>query len=210
MKIDIYEDKVKKELATKTGRAIQTWSFRVDLFDNGSWLESGRWSFKKEHVERIISRLKEGRSSEAFGDVVDVLSNGVKIAEARTGPGVGRAKVTSFTPNSQASMRTTKGGREKPAVVRDMYRAEVDGEVIGEYASQREARTMCAFKAFLTSGKAKLHGQTLETPQGKKISITYTGKGLKAVDEKGNHYAVGFRKDGKHIIKPILPPEKKT
>lgn len=201
MKIEVYEDKARKKLTEDTGRPIQTWTFKVD------GQESGFWSFRQYDVERCISRLKEGRSSEAFGDVVDVLSNGIKVAEARVGPKQGRATVTQFTPQVQQSTRKMKSGAHKPAVVRDMYRAEVDGQHIGDFATQKEARSACAFKAFMTRGKAKLNGQTVETAQGKKLTVTYTGKGIKAVDEEGNQHAFGFRKDGNHIVKPIMPSE---
>lgn len=201
MNIEIYEDESRKETVERTGRPIQTWSFRVD------GVESGFWSFRRYDVERCISRLREGRSSEAFGDVVDVLSNGIKVAEARTGPKQGRAKVSKFTPQVQASTRKMKSGRDKPTVVRDMFRAEVDGEYIGDYKTEKEARAACAFRAFLTRGKAKLNGQVVETAQGKQLTVIYNGKGLRATDKDGNEYAVGFRKDGQHIIKATSPPE---
>jgi len=198
MNIEIYQDTSR---AAMTDRAVPSWSFRID------GIESGFWSPTRYAVERCISRLKEGRSREAFGDKVDVFSNGVKVAEARTGPGQGRAKVTQFQPNVQQSTRKMKSGREKPPVNRPMFRAELDGEHIGDYATEKEARAACAFKAFMTRGKAKLHDQQVETAQGKRLTVKYTGKGLRAVDNDGNEYAVGFRSDGRHVIKPILPPE---
>lgn len=196
MNIEIYQDKEREAKGI-----TQCWSFRVD------GAESGFWSPNRYAIERCISRLKEGRSSEAFGDTVNVMANGVKVAEAKMGASKGRAKVTCHTPMASTATRKTKSGKEKPAINRPVYRAELDGEHIGDFPTEKEARAACAIKAFMTRGKASLHGKTVQTEAGKTLQVTYTGKGLRAVDKEGNEYAVGYRSDGKHVIKLIPPRE---
>lgn len=202
LNIEIYKDESPSTAASYGQSGRWCWSFRVD------GRESGFWSLTKEAVERCVNRLSQGRSREAFGDVVDIMASGNKIAEARIGPYRGRATIEKMeepTPKSpKPKPRTMASGKVKATPTRTMHKAKVDGIEIGVYESESKARRACAFAAFMTRGRMILHGKTIETTDGTKIACHFDGKSLIGTSTKGEKYAIGYDSGGNHRIKKII------
>lgn len=131
------------------------------------------------HVDRCISRLKAGRSREAFGPAPEVSVGGVplrteddsqetKALEAMKSAGVpeslakqaveqlkklqGKGRGRVYSEEGKAPEGTTDSG--KPRTARPVWRYSLDGKPSEKtFPTEAAAREACATAAFMTRGK---------------------------------------------------------
>lgn len=110
-----------------------------------------RWYPTEHAVRRAIERLKLGRSDVFGGPAIVVGSTRVGEARMKGQPPV-RAQVYKGEPRKEKV--TMKSGKEKEREV-ETFVAELDGEKVGEYPTEAEARCAAACAAWKAGGKLK-------------------------------------------------------
>ena len=184
--------------ASSGGR--KAWTVLVDGAPSLYWCPS-------EHAaRRVASRLRAGRSGEAFGGAGLVLPAGV-LATSRGHPAKARGKVVS-AGEAVVETVTTKSGRVKPREKRPAFVFELDGKCDErrKFASEQEAKAACACAAFASRGRlgrfAEAEAAFLDA-FGKKCKVQVLdlpGSALHgkvvAKDEGGGLWHVGFRSGG--------------
>lgn len=182
------------------GKTFNPWTFSVDGQNSGMWCPN-------EHAaRRIVNRLLQGKSREAFGGAVAV-SAGAGVSAQNQG---GRGKVYQSEEKIEPKIRKLGSGKEKTASTKTVWVAEVDGKEVGKYENERDARVACAVKAFMSRGKLgrlKEAEEKFKELHGKAATVTYDGKTVKAVTKSGEEYAVGLTPGREPYFKPLLMQE---
>ena len=161
-----------------------------------------RWYPTEHAARRAIERLKLGRSN-VFGGPA-IMMGGVKIGEAKLkGAPPVRAKVFAGEPKKETVVLGS--GKVKERVV-ETFVAELDGEKIGEFSSEAEAKCAVACHAWKSGGKLK-HLATAKAEleslyPGKKCEIFAcpTRHKIVATVDGQDHY-VGISPNGEITIK---------
>lgn len=173
------------EARGKTSAGRKVWTFTVDGTPSLYWCPT------RPAVERVISRLKMGRSREAFGGAAVVAGDRV-IGTA--GPGSGRGSVTSRAPATPTHTVTMGSGRTKQRDNPSTWHYSLDGTECSEsFASEAEARSACAIRAFMTRGKL---GRIAEAQSA--LEARHPGKTCKVYVCPQRHRIVG-EVDGKEV-----------
>lgn len=172
-------------------------------------------------AQRVATRLRQGRSGEAFGGAGIVQPIGV-TATTRGHSSTGRGKVVSAGESTIETIET-KSGRTKPKEKRPAWIFELDGKANEsmKFASEQEARSYCAAAAFVTRGilgRFNEAEKAFEDNFGKKCKVQVLdlpgsalhGK-IVAKDADGGLWHVGFRASGGAVkfvqVVPAKPKE---
>lgn len=183
-------------------------TFLVDGMPSLKWFKACNDPAKPEtfFVERCISRLKMGRSSEAFGPH-KVQVDG-KIAGAVAGK-KGRAEIVQ--PNGPPEVVLLNG---KPKEVRRPFCVTVDGKKVCECHTEEDARGAAAIHAFMTRDKlgqipAAAEKLAAENP-GKECKVWACREthGIRATVD-GEEYSIGWVPPGPHSDKWAVEKFKK-
>lgn len=139
---EVYQDPAKAKHA-ETGRAVPSWTFRVD------GQESLHFAPTEAACRRVVGRLQQGRSAEAFGDRVTAVVGDRAVLPVKGG----RGHVERAAGEVVVETVTTKSGRTKPRETRPGFVYVLDGGEGVAAPSEAEARALCAIEAFRTRGK---------------------------------------------------------
>jgi hypothetical protein len=158
-KVEFFQD------ANKAALGVPSWSFTVDGQASGYWCPT-------EHaVNRVVSRLEQGRSRAYEGKEP-------------------RARVVKV--DAPVAMRTTKKGGEKP-VEGAAFTLHLDGQEHPEpFATEKQARVAGAFKAFMSRGKLgrlKEAEEAFSKAHGKPGKAVYDGKSVVIEAADGTRHA---------------------
>lgn len=99
-----------------------------------------------------------------------------------------------------------RSGREKTRTLEPGWKAEVDGNDLGEFATEQEARRAAAIAAFMTRGKLgrlKEAEEQFEAEYGVTGRAAYDGKSVTVVSEDGARYAVRLMPGRPPVFKPL-------
>lgn len=174
------------------------------------------FSSTKRNIERVIDRLKLGRSSEAFGGAGTATFARspilVKYASLTGEDKPARGKVIAGGEVTTETVET-KSGRTKPREKRPSFLFELDGKVYdGNHTSEAEARGACAIAAFMTRGKLGLKDEAraaFKDERGKDCKIHLVAGKLVAKDTDGKLWWVGVTLGApltrKYRFKAVLP-----
>lgn len=194
----VYQD------AKKAARGLPSYSFTLD------GAESLYWCPTEHAANRVIGRLRLGRSGEAFGGA------GVATAGATTAAALtrghkrpGRGKVVKAGEVTVETV-TTKSGRVKPREKRPGFLFELDGKADESLvvASEAEAKAMCAVAAFKTRGKLGRFAEAeaaFRDKTGKACKVHLVGRKVVAKDEDGGLWAVGLQDGEAPRFKLVVP-----
>lgn len=185
--IKIYQDEQK---AKQADQGVPSWTFSVD------GQASGYWCTSEYVVKRVVGRLNQGKSREAFGGGLVAQHNpATSQLQISQNTSSGRGKVFQQEGKPQQQTVTLKGG-QKLREVPQPWQYELDGVVSEQtYKSEREARVACAWHAFMTRGKLgrlKEAEEAFEQQHGCKATVTYDGKSVLATKDDGTQHAVGI------------------
>jgi hypothetical protein len=188
-------------------RGRKSWTFTVDGEPSLAWCPT------KAAAERIVNRLRLGRSGEAFGGA-GVASAGPQMATAlsRGHDKPARAKVIQVGEVTTEEV-VAKSGKVKPRQKRPAFSFELDGKHREEFktTSEAEAKAACAVEAFMTRGKRRrlaeaeaafkeLHGLNCKVQTAPELSGKFVAK-----DEKGGIWAVKMGVEGAIKFDLVVP-----
>ena len=162
---------------------------------------SGYWARTKAAIERVVTRLKLGRSGEAWGGagVVTVGDKEVATANSRGHDKPARGKIVKAGEVTTSTV-TTKSGKEKIRETRPGFIYELDGKASDKIVtSETEARQLCATHAFMTRNKlgrfaeAEAHFKDQFGKTCKIHCVPEFGHKVIAKDQDGGLWSVGFK-----------------
>lgn len=142
-RFQVYQDPSREK------RGVPSWSFKLD------GQPAMYWSPTRAAAERVIARLLEGRSREAFGGMGAVVLGTEEAARVKGTPGQapGRAKIHRGE-HVVTRKEKMKSGREKVREVQPGFKLELDGKLLGEeVATEAAAKATLAVEAFKTRGR---------------------------------------------------------
>ena len=177
IKVEIYQDKDR----AKAG--VQSWTFSVDGQPSGMWCPT------EYAAHRVVTRLEQGRSGEAFGRSVAVAGDrDVRVAEALP---KARGRVVEV-PKKGKEKVALGSGKEKEREAKPSYKYVLDGkESADEYPTEAAAREACAFAAFMTRGKLGRLAEVEEAVKadcGEDCKAAYDGKAVTVKTKSGKVY----------------------
>lgn len=222
MKIEIFQDtKHQKQAYGEDGSPLvdgdgnpvleAKWTFTVD------GQPSLYYSPNEHGIRRVVERLRQGRSREAFGGSGVVVDGaGVVQAVAHLPSAIGSAGAEAQATKQGRGCVTCEDGpvamaatRANPKKVkprggnaRKVFRATVDGKCLGKtFASEAEAKAACAIACFMTRGKLGKLAETaaaFEAQLGRKATVAVCPERHAVVcrDEAGVEYAFGVEPGG--------------
>ncbi len=195
---EVYQCPVKAKHA-ETGRAVPSWTFRVD------GQESLHFAPTEHACRRVVGRLQQGRSAEAFGDTVTAMVGDAAVLPTKGG----RAKVERAAGEVTTETVTTRSGRTKVKERRPGFVAVLDGQPIATTTSEADARAYAAVEAFRTRGKLN-PGKWADAEKAfreqfkKDVKVHQVGRRVVAKDADGLLYLTRFdAKTGDWRFKPL-------
>lgn len=169
------------------------------------------WCPTRHAVERVVTRLKLGRSGEAFGGA-GVTTGGVRVGYASPSGEDKKARAKVMEGDEIVTeIVTMKSGTTKPREKRQGYIFELDKKIYEGTASEQETKTLCAVAAFMTRGRMGVNEEAqaaFKDLTGMDCKIHMFAAKLVAKDQDGGLWFVGVNLNApltrKYTFKPIF------
>lgn len=169
------------------------------------------WSATRPAIERVVNRLKLGRSGEAFG------GSGLTTAGARLEyaslSGEDRKARAKIELGGEVTVEETetKSGKKKAREKRPGYVVTLDGTPYDGGTTEAGAKELAAVGAFMTRGKLGVKDEAraaFKDATGKDCKVHHVLNKLVAKDEDGNLWWVGVALGApltrKYRFKPVI------
>lgn len=168
------------------------------------------WCATRPAVERVVSRLKAGRSGEAFGGAGTAAGAAVGYASPSGADRKGRARLVR-AGEATTELVETKSGKLKAKEKRPAFVVELDGKAYEGGTDEAGARALAAVAAFQTRGKVGCVAEAraaFKDFYGKDCRVHHVGTKLVAKDQDGGLWWVGVNLAApltrKYSFKPLL------
>lgn len=169
------------------------------------------WCPTRHAVERVISRLKLGRSGEAFGGA-GLTSAGPRTGYAALDRSDRKARARVFRDGEVVTATVeTKSGRQKVRETAPAFLIELDGKTFHGATTEQDAKGVASVGAFMSRGRLGCKEEAraaFKDLTGKDCKIHYFAGKLVAKDSDGVLWWVGIFLNQpltkKYRFKPVL------